>query len=264
MLFCRNVNKIDTSYKKLTLKICYYSAMYKDYELEILYKDEYLVAINKPSGLLVHKSMIDRHEIYFAMKMLRDQIGQWVYPIHRLDKPTSGVLLFALDSHTAKIMSEQFKEHTIQKTYIAVVRGYIEEEGLIDYALSVKLDKIADKDANSVPKEAQEAVTAFKRLKTVELDIAVGRYEKTRYSMVELKPRSGRKHQLRRHMKHLSHHILGDTKYGRGEHNKMIRQEFNCHRLLLHALRLEVLHPYTKEPLEIEAEIDDIFNLFFT
>ncbi len=238
--------------------------MYKDYELEILYQDEYLVAINKPSGLLVHKSMIDRHEIYFAMKMLRDQIGQWVYPIHRLDKPTSGVLLFALDSHTAKLMSQQFKEHTIQKTYIAVVRGYIQEEGVIDYALSVKLDKIADKDANETPKEAQPAVTAYKRLKTVELDFAVGRYEKTRYSMVELKPKTGRKHQLRRHMKHLSHHILGDTKYGRGEHNKMIRREFNCHRLLLHALRLEVTHPYTNETLSISVEVDDIFHSIFS
>lgn len=237
--------------------------MYKDYELEILYKDEYLVAINKPSGLLVHKSMIDRHEIYFAMKMLRDQIEEWVYPIHRLDKPTSGVLLFALDSHTAKLMSEQFKEHSIQKTYIAVVRGYIEEEGVIDYALSVKLDKIADKDVNETPKEPQDAVTLFRRLKTVELDIAVGRYEKTRYSMVELKPKSGRKHQLRRHMKHLSHHILGDTKYGRGEHNKMIRKEFDCNRLLLHAKSLEVTHPYTKEKLFISTDEDDIFHSFF-
>lgn len=124
--------------------------MWKDYQLEILYQDKYLVAINKPSGLLVHKSIIDRGEIYFAMKILRDQIERWVYPIHRLDKPTSGVLLFALDSATAKIMSEQFKEHTIEKTYIAIVRGYIEERGYIDYPLSVKLDKIADKDSKAL------------------------------------------------------------------------------------------------------------------
>jgi tRNA pseudouridine65 synthase len=238
--------------------------MFKDYELEILYQDEYLVAINKPTGLLVHKSMIDRHEIYFAMKMLRDQIGKWVYPIHRLDKPTSGVLLFALDSHTAKLMSEQFKNHTIQKSYIAVVRGYTQEEGVIDYALSVKLDKIADKDVNETPKEPQEAVTHYRRVKIVELDIAVGKYEKTRYSMVELKPKTGRKHQLRRHMKHLSHHMLGDTKYGRGEHNKMIRREFNCHRLLLHAISLEVIHPYSNESLKITTPIDEIFNSIFS
>ena len=242
---------------------CYYFKMFKDYELEVVYRDDYLIAINKPSGLLVHKSMIDRHEIYFAMKMLRDQIGAWVYPIHRLDKPTSGVLLFALDSHTAKLMSEQFKTHTIQKSYIAVVRGYIAEKGLIDYALSVKLDKIADRDVNAAPKEAQEAITAFKCLNKVEIPFAVGRYPQTRYSLVELKPKTGRKHQLRRHMKHLSHHILGDTKYGRGEHNKMIRSEFDCHRMLLHSTSLEIIHPYREEKLRINAGLDETFQNIF-
>ena len=237
--------------------------MFKDYELEIIYQDQYLVAINKPSGLLVHKSMIDKHEIYFAMKILRDQIGALVYPIHRLDKPTSGVLLFALDSHTAKLMAEQFKAHTMSKTYIAVVRGYIQEEGIIDYALSVKLDKIADKDVNNTPKEAQEAVTAFKRLERVEIPFSVGRYNQTRYSLVELKPKTGRKHQLRRHMKHLAHHILGDTKYGRGEHNKMIRAEFDCHRMLLHAISLEITHPYTGKILRLKASIDETFKSLF-
>ena len=236
--------------------------MFKDYELEILYQDEYLVAINKPSGLLVHKSMIDRHEIYFAMRILRDQIEQWVYPIHRLDKPTSGVLLFTLDSDTAKIMSEQFKAHTIQKTYIAVVRGYVPDNGMIEHALTEKLDKIADKDASKV-KEPQEAITAFKKLDEVELDFAVGRYDKTRYSLVELKPKTGRKHQLRRHMKHINHHMLGDTKYGRGEHNKLIRKEFDCHRLLLHAISLEVKHPYSNESLIIKASLDETFKSIF-
>jgi len=236
--------------------------MWNDYQLEILYKDEYLVAINKPSGLLVHKSMIDRHEIYFAMKMLRDQIGQWVYPIHRLDKPTSGVLLFALDKHTAKLMNEQFSESKIQKTYIAVVRGYTDEKGLIEYALSVKLDKIADKKS-SADKEAQEAITEYERLATVEVPHAVGRYDKTRYSLVKLSPKTGRKHQLRRHMKHLSHHMLGDTKYGRGEHNKMIREKYNCHRLLLHARLLQITHPYTNEILIIKANFDETFCFIF-
>ena len=236
--------------------------MWNNYELEILYQDEYLVAINKPSGLLVHKSMIDRHEIYFAMKMLRDQIGKWVYPIHRLDKPTSGVLLFALDKHTAKLMNEQFSKSKIQKIYIGVVRGYIEESGFIDYALSVKLDKIADKDSKA-EKEPQEAQTEYKRLATVEVNHAVGRYDKSRYSLVELKPKTGRKHQLRRHMKHLSHHMLGDTKYGRGEHNKMVREQYNCHRLLLHSISLEILHPYTNLSIKIDAGFDDTFHNIF-
>ena len=233
--------------------------MFKDYELEILYRDEYLVAINKPSGLLVHKSMIDRHEIYFAMKILRDQIEQWVYPIHRLDKPTSGVLLFALDKDTAKLMSEQFREHSIQKTYICVVRGYTDASGVINHALKEKLDKIADKKVNK-EKEAQEAITKYETLASVELDFPVGIYDKTRYSLVKVLPQTGRKHQIRRHMKHISHHILGDTKYGRGEHNKFIREQYNCHRLLLHALSLKIIHPYTKKSLLITASLDEIFS----
>jgi len=233
--------------------------MFKDYELEILYQDEYLVAINKPSGLLVHKSMIDRHEIYFAMKMLRDQIGQWVYPIHRLDKPTSGVLLFALDKESAKLMSEQFAKHSMQKIYLCVVRGYTDEKGFIDHALSIKLDKIADKDVKA-DKEPQEAITEYETLSHVELDEAVGKYNKTRYSLVKVMPKTGRKHQIRRHMKHISHHILGDTKYGRGEHNKFIRKKYDCHRPLLHALSLHVEHPYTKKLLIIEADLDEVFS----
>jgi tRNA pseudouridine65 synthase len=236
--------------------------VFEDYELEILYQDEYLVAINKPSGLLVHKSMIDRHEIYYAMKMLRDQIGAWVYPVHRLDKPTSGVLLFALDSETARLLSEQFKAHTIQKTYIAVVRGYAPSSGVIEHALKEKLDKISDKNANK-DKEAQDAITKYKCLDTVEINASVGKYAKTRYSLVELKPQTGRKHQLRRHMKHINHHILGDTKYGRGEHNKFVREKYAMNRMLLHSTSLEILHPYTHDKLSLNATVDDTFlNIF--
>ncbi|MDQ7067687.1 MAG: tRNA pseudouridine(65) synthase TruC [Sulfurimonas sp.] len=233
--------------------------MFENYTLEILYEDEYLVAINKPSGLLVHKSMIDKHEIYFAMKMLSKQIGKWVYPVHRLDKPTSGVLLFALDSHTAKLMSEQFSSHTIEKTYIAIGRGYVADEGVIEHALLEKLDKISDRDKNQT-REAKEATTAFKCLGRVEIEASVGRYDTVRYSLVELKPRTGRKHQLRRHMKHINHHLLGDTKYGRGEHNKFVREHYNMHRLLLHAISLEIKHPFRDEKLMIKAPFDEVFT----
>lgn len=232
--------------------------MFEEYRLEILYQDDYLVAINKPSGLLVHKSMIDRHEKFYAMKMLRDQLGQWVYPLHRLDKPTSGVLLFALDKQTARVMQEQFLHHTIQKEYIAVVRGWL-EDGVVDYALKEKLDKIADKDSKK-DKPAQDAVTHYKVLDKVEFDASVGRYDTVRYSLISLQPKTGRKHQLRRHMKHISHHILGDTKYGRGEHNKFIRAEFGIHRLLLHAKVLHVTHPYEDKVLKIEAGFDADFT----
>ena len=233
--------------------------MNENEELEILYKDEYYIAINKPSGLLVHRSPIDRHETRFAIQMLRDQIGRYVYPLHRLDKPTSGVLFFALDKESANLASEQFKNHSIEKTYLAVVRGYTEDEGIIDYALKEKLDKIADKDSRN-DKEAQDAVTHYKTLAKTELDYAVGRYDKVRYSLVELKPKTGRKHQIRRHMKHISHHLLGDTKYGRGEHNKLIRAEFDCHRMLLHASKLKLYHPYLKKEICIKAKLDNTFS----
>lgn len=230
--------------------------------LEILYRDEFLVAINKPSGLLVHRSPIDRHETEFALQMLRDQIGQFVYPIHRLDKPTSGVLLFALDKESAKVMGEQFMSRDTKKSYIAVVRGYTDESGMIEHALTLKLDKIADKDS-AKDKDAQEAATAYERLATVELPFAVGKYDKTRYSLVRLTPLTGRKHQLRRHMKHISHHILGDTKHGRGEHNKFIRQEFDCNRMLLHAYELQIKHPRTNYMLIIKAPLDNTFSAIF-
>ena len=230
--------------------------------LEILYRDEYFIAINKPSGLLVHRSPIDKHETQFAVQILRDQIGQYVYPLHRIDKPTSGVLFFGLDKESTNLVSKQFKNHTIKKTYLAIVRGYTDESGEINHALKEKLDKIADKKANS-DKEAQEALTHYKTLAKVEIAYAVGRYEKTRYSLVELRPHTGRKHQLRRHMKHISHHILGDTKYGRGEHNKLIRSIYECNRLLLHASELKVYHPYLKKEIVIKAGFDDVFkNLF--
>ncbi len=230
--------------------------------LEILYQDEYLVAINKPSGLLVHKSPIDKRETQFALQMVRDQIGQYVYPVHRLDKPTSGVLIFALSSKIASLLSEQFKTHTIAKEYIAVVRGYTKQRDLIDYDLKVILDKKADKD-RSETKESQSAQTYYETLANVELPYAVSRYSVARYSLVKLQPKTGRKHQLRRHMKHLFHPIVGDTKYGRHEHNVLFREKFGVHRLLLHANQIKLMHPITQESLIIEAKMDEVFQKIY-
>ena len=230
--------------------------------LEILYQDEYLVAINKPSGLLVHKSPIDKHETRFALQEVRDLIGAYVYPIHRLDKPTSGVLLFGLTKQMAQVMSEMFRGHEIEKRYIAVVRGYTEEAGEIDHPLKQMLDTKAQKEAG-ITKEEQEAQTKYRRLATIELPIVLGRYDTVRYSLVELHPQTGRKHQLRRHMKHIHHHMIGDTKHGRGEHNRLFRETFDVHRLLLHAVEIRCIHPITAEPLCIRAEIDSVFQSLF-
>jgi len=230
--------------------------------LEILYQDEYIVAINKPSGLLVHKSPIDKNETQFALQLLRDQIGQYVYPIHRLDKPTSGVLLFALNAEIIQIMSEFFRTHEVQKEYITVVRGYTKEEEFIDYPLKQMLDTKEQKK-EGITKEAQEAQTHYERLATVELPYSVSRYPVARYSLVKLLPKSGRKHQLRRHMKHVFHPIVGDTKHGRGEHNKLFREKFSCHRLLLHSHRVTFVHPVSKEKIVIEAGVDEMFKKMF-
>jgi len=234
-------------------------AEHKEAPLEILYQDPYFVAINKPSGLLVHKSPIDRHETRFALQIVRDQIGQYVYPIHRLDKPTSGVLLFALSSEIASAMSLQFRSSEVSKEYIAIVRGYTEEESIIEYPLKVLYDKKADRDSHK-NREDQEAVTEYKCLTTVELPYPVSRYPVARYSLLKLLPKTGRKHQLRRHMKHIFHPIVGDTKYGRGEHNQLFREKFDSHRLLLHARKLSFQHPITEELIELEASLDDTFK----
>ncbi len=228
--------------------------------LEILYHDDHLVAINKPSGLLVHRSLIDRYETRFAIQLTRDQIGQKVYPVHRLDKPTSGVLLFALDSDTARLLTEQFTAGLVQKTYLAVVRGHTAESGIIDYPLKEELDKIADADADQ-DKPAQEAVTHYRRVAMTELPYPVGRYATARYSLLELQPKTGRKHQLRRHLKHIFHPIVGDTSHGDGKHNALFREQFACHRLLLHAASLHLQHPHHLSDLRIDAALPADFPL---
>jgi len=230
--------------------------------LEILYQDAYIVAINKPSGLLVHKSPIDKHEIRFALQEVRDQIGQYVYPVHRLDKPTSGVLLFGLSKEIAKELSEAFRNNEIKKEYVAVVRGYIEENGVVEHPLKQMLDTKVEKE-RGITKEDQEAKTGYERVETIELPYAVSRYSVSRYSLVKLCPQTGRKHQLRRHMKHIHHPMIGDTKHGRGEHNKLFREKFECHRLLLHSTQITLTHPINKKKLVIKAPLDEMFQKLF-
>ena len=231
--------------------------------LRLLYQDEFLVAIDKPAGLLVHRSWLDRHETQFAMQMTRDLIGQHVYPVHRLDRPTSGVLLFALDPQTARTLSEDFAQHRVQKEYLALVRGWTPEQLFIDYPLKEELDKIADKFA-TVDKPAQEAQTQLQRLQTVELPYAVSaKHPTSRYSLVRLMPHTGRKHQLRRHMAHIFHPIVGDTKHGDGRHNRFFREQYDCQRLMLCNLSLTIQHPQLQSPLRIQTELDAQWQQLF-
>ncbi|MBI3782335.1 MAG: pseudouridylate synthase [Deltaproteobacteria bacterium] len=216
--------------------------------LPIVFRDEHLVAIHKPAGLLVHRSRLDAHERSFALQQLRQQLGRRVYPAHRLDKATSGVLLFGLTPEVGAALSALFARQAVEKTYVAVVRGYPAEEGVVEHALS--LTDAAD-DATAV----QAAVTRFRRLATIELEVAVDRYPTSRYALVQLQPMSGRRHQLRRHMQHLSHPIIGDTTHGKGNHNRLFRERFGSERLLLACVELRLLHPITGEALTCTAPL---------
>ncbi|MGO1296818.1 MAG: tRNA pseudouridine(65) synthase TruC [Vibrio sp.] len=232
-------------------------------ELEILYRDDYFIAVNKPSGMLVHRSWLDRHETVFVMQTLRDQIGQHVYPVHRLDRPTSGVLMFALSSEVAREVMPLFASHDIHKTYHAVVRGWIAEAGTLDYPLKEELDKIADKHAADNT-QAKEAITDYQPLAQVEVPLSTGRFPTTRYELVELKPQTGRKHQLRRHMAHLRHPIIGDTRHGEGRHNRLYREHYNVHRLMLHATHFSFYHPYTQQLVTVTAGFDSTWQQLCT
>ncbi len=227
--------------------------------LDILYQDEWLVAVNKPAGWLVHRSWLDRHESVFVMQTVRDQIGQHVFTVHRLDRPTSGVLLMALSSDVARLLSQQFEQYQLQKTYHAVVRGWLEGEETLNYSLKEELDKIADKFA-TLDKAPQPAVTHWRSLATAELPVPVSRYSSSRYTLMELKPQTGRKHQLRRHMTHLRHPIIGDSAHGDLRQNRSAAQHFGMKRLMLHASELELNHPMTGEPLVLRAGVDRVWQ----
>lgn len=231
--------------------------------LQLLYRDERMVAIHKPPGLLTHRSPIDRHETRFAVQLLRDQLGQHVYPAHRLDKGTSGILLFALDRAMERLLKDAFMSSQVEKTYLAVVRGHPEMAGLIDYPLQRVTDKYAAPVhlAARTPsgQERQAADTRYRRLGIVELPFAVDRYPSSRYALVELQPRTGRRHQLRRHMKHIAHPIIGDATYGKGLHNRFFQQHFDCHRLLLACVEMRLQHPLHGTSLTLRAPLEGAY-----
>jgi tRNA pseudouridine65 synthase len=234
--------------------------------LSIKYQDEDIVVVHKPSGLLVHRSDIDKYETEFLVQQLRDQIEQQVFPVHRLDKPTSGLMVLALNKESARALSNSFATRVTQKEYTAIVRGYTESQ-MIDYALKEMYDKMTDSKA-SQHKEAQEASTVVKLLAKTELDLPVGRYNTARYSLVRLLPETGRKHQLRRHMSHIRHPIIGDTTHGDGKQNQFARAQLDLHRLALVATKLSIPHPTTNEMMTFNTQIDDdlcrAFSIFDT
>ena len=232
-----------------------------DRPLSILYRDDDIVAVDKPSGMLVHRSFLDKHETVFVMQTLRDQLGQHVFPVHRLDRPTSGVLLFALSSEVARLLGQQQERQQWRKFYLAVVRGFMPTGGELDYPLKEQLDDIADRYSRD-DKAPQQAVTRYQPLQQVELPIPVSKYPAARYSLVALQPLTGRKHQLRRHLAHLRHPIVGDTSHGDGKHNALFKQHLACRRLLLIAKQLQLPHPVSGEPLCLTAGLNELEPLF--
>lgn len=216
--------------------------------LDILYRDEYLIAINKPHGLLVHRSSIANDASEFALQLLRDQIGQPVYPAHRLDRKTGGILLFSLDKETDKKTQPLFQDKKMDKRYLAVLRGYCPEEGIIDYPLLKE---------NGT---AQDAITHYKRLATAEIDVPQGKFPTSRYSLVEANPETGRMHQLRRHFAHIMYPIIGDRPHGCNKQNKLWKEKFEMDTMLLHASALTFIHPWTEEKIEIKADLNSEFK----
>jgi tRNA pseudouridine65 synthase len=223
--------------------------------IDILYQDDTLVAVNKPAGLAVHRSKMVGNAEEFLIDQLREQLGGTVYLAHRLDRATSGVLLIARSSEIAAALGEQFMGRSLRKQYLAVVRGWPEpEEALIDYALPGSRETGPRRDAS----------TRYRRLATVEVPIELGRYPQQRYALVSAEPETGRFRQIRKHLAHIHHPVIGDCQHGRGDHNRLYKQYFGCHRMLLHAQRLRFAHPLDARPMVIDAPLDHEYTNLLT
>ena len=209
--------------------------------LEILFQDEHLVAINKPHGLLVHRTKIADDTEEFALQLLRDQLNQTVFPAHRLDRKTSGILLFSLSKEMDQLIQNEFYTQKVSKKYLAILRGFSPEELTIDYDLT--------KENGTV----QNAITHFKTLQHVEIPYPQGKFESARFSLIEARPETGRFHQLRKHFAHIMHPIIGDRPHGCNKQNKWWKETFEMEKMMLHASGLEFTHPITKELISIKA-----------
>ncbi|MBI5925584.1 MAG: pseudouridine synthase [Aquabacterium sp.] len=218
--------------------------------LHVIWQDDDMVAVHKPAGWLVHRTGLDAHETRFVMQTLRDQLGRHVFPVHRLDKGTSGVLIMALHSEAARALCEAFEAQQVRKHYLAMVRGWPALTAHVDHAL-----KPDDAPDDALP---QAAVTDFQRLATLQIDVPVDRYPTTRVALVEAWPHTGRRHQIRRHLKHLAHPIIGDATHGKGTHNRWWAQQLGLQRLWLHALQLDMVHPLTGQALKLVSPLPGI------
>ena len=221
---------------------------------DVLYRDEQLLAVNKPAGVPVHGSRILEGRPETLLAMVRGLEGKVVHAIHRLDRPVSGVNLLTSNRTVLAQMGRAFENRRISNCYLAVARGWTDPAGSISHPLQPPRDERKSQSA------AREAVSRYQRIATSEIPFPVPPYPSSRYSLLALYPETGRRHQLRRHMKHISHHLVGDTTYGRGEHNRLFRDRLSCNRLLLHAWSLEFKHPLNEQLIRVHAPLDGAFN----
>lgn len=202
---------------------------------------------DKPSGMVVHPSHYSGQFQDTAVQVLAAQLGRKVFAVHRLDAATSGLLLVAFDSETVAHLARQFHDHTVHKRYLAVVRGWPASSGVVDHPL-------ADDRGRLKP-----ALTRWSMLAQASFDWPLQRYPQARYALVSATPEDGRQHQIRRHFKHLSHPLIGDTRYGKGEHNRLFREQLNCSRLLLHAAELGFVAP-DGQAIHVTAPHEPVFE----
>src|SRR5687768_8838531 len=218
-------------------------------QLPVLFEDACLAVINKPAGLMVHDSKLARGETDFAADRLREQFGRQIFLVHRLDRATSGCLLLAFDRDTASALGKTLMSREVEKDYLAVCRGWPEEDFVVDHPL----------DGGPGKPVKKPATTRFRRLATAELDIPSAGFETSRYALLLATPETGRFRQIRRHLKHVSHHLIGDTSHGDGRHNRAFRM-LGIHRMLLHAQRLAFVHPGDGTRIEVVAPLDAEFE----
>ena len=223
-------------------------------ELDVLYHDDFLAVVDKPAGLMVHDSKLARGETDFAADRLREQFGRPIFLVHRLDRATSGCLLLAFDRDSAStlgkaLMSREAGKTAFEKHYLAVCRGWPAETTFtVDHPL----------DGGPGKPLKKPAITHFERLATTELDEPSAGFPTSRYALLRVRPETGRFRQIRRHLKHLSHHLIGDTSHGDGRHNRAFRMR-GIHRMLLHAERLGFPHPGDGRRIVVEAPPDAEF-----
>jgi tRNA pseudouridine65 synthase len=202
--------------------------------LTVLHADAHCVAVDKPPGLLVHRSSLDAHEDRNALALLQAQRGEPLWTVHRLDKGTSGVLVFARSAQAASVLGAAFREGRVKKRYLALVRGWPADAGEIDHPLA------RDPERPSAGQPQLPATTRWRTLARHEWPFGDGRHATSRYALVEAEPDNGRRHQIRRHFKHIAHPLVGDSTHGKGPHNRAVAAWLGVARLWLHAAALEL------------------------